>query len=71
MFPARAVSRAECPGTCQSMEGAVPDPPASGRKFVEGPGFSGNVALPLNPEDDSEGAQTWTKRKKGRNPGGL
>lgn len=67
----RAISRAECPGTCQSMEGVVPGPPASGRRSVEGPGSSGNGALPLNPEYDSEGARPWTRMKKGRNPGGL
>lgn len=59
MFPAQAVSRAECPGTCQSVEGAVPDPPASGRRFVEDPGSSGNGAPPSNPGYDSEGVQTW------------
>lgn len=65
------VSRAECPGTCRSMEGVAPDPPASGRRFVEAPGSSGSGALPVNPEYDSEGAQTWMRRMKGRNPGGL
>lgn len=71
VWSAPAISRAECPGTCQSMEGVVPGPPASGRRFVEGPGSSGNGALPLNPECDSVGVQAWTRRKKGHNPGGL
>lgn len=71
MFPAQAVSREECPGTCQSTEGAEPDPPASGRRFAEGPGFSGSGALPVDPEYGSEGVQTWMKRKMGHNPGGL
>ena len=63
---------AECPETCQSMVGAVPGPPASGRRFVEGPGSSESEALLLNPECDSVEVQPWTRRRrKGRSPGGL
>lgn len=70
-WSAWAISRAECPGTCRSMEEVVPGPQASGRRYVEGPGSSGSEALPLNPEYNSEGAQPWTRRKKGHSPGGL
>lgn len=64
-------SRAECPKTCQSTEGAGPGPPASGRRSVEGPGSSGNEVLPLDPEYDSEGAQLWRRTRTGCSPGGL
>lgn len=49
----------------------VPGPPASGRRFVEGPESSGNAAPPSNPGYDSEVAQPSTRRKRGRSPGGL
>lgn len=53
------------------MEAEVPGPPASGRRFAEDPGSSGNGALPLNPEYDSEGVQPWKRRRKDRSSGGL
>ena len=68
---AKALSRAECPGTCQSMEAVEPGPPTYGRRSVEGPGSSVNGALPLNPECDSREVQPLTKRKRGHNSGGL
>lgn len=67
----QAVSRAECPETCQSMVGAVPGPLVSGRRFVEDPGSSGNGALPLNPAHDLEAVQPWMRMMKGQKPGGL
>lgn len=68
---ARVVSRAECPGTCQSVAEALPDPPASGRRFAEGLGSSGNEALLLYPKYDSEKVRLWTRRMKDCSPGGL
>lgn len=53
----QAVSRAKCPGICQSEEEVGPDPPASGRRFVEGPGFSVTGARPSGPEYDSKEAR--------------
>lgn len=64
-------SKVECPKTCQSTEGVEPGPPALSRRSVEGPGFSGNEVLPLDPEYDSEEVQPLRRMRKGCSPGGL
>lgn len=71
LWLAQGLSKAECPETYQSTEGAVPGPPASGRRFVEGPGSSGSEARLLNSEYDSEGVQLWMRRTRGHNSDGL
>lgn len=45
---------ARCPGICRSTAEAVRGLPASGRRFVEGPGSSENGARLLIPERDLE-----------------
>lgn len=70
-WSSRTLSRAECRGTCRSTGAAVPGPLASGRRSAEGPGSSGNGALPSDPGRGSEGAAPWTRRKTGHNSGDL
>lgn len=70
-WPSRTFSRAECQGTCRSTGAAVPGPLVSGRRSAEGPGSSGNGALPSGPGRGSEVAAPWTRRKTGHNSGDL